>query len=141
MVENFHGAKAAVFIDELLLLYQRDPDVPWGGMWDMPGGGREGVETPRQCLARELMEEFQLEFSDAEELWHTQVPAMNSAGEAAWFFVIRFPSNWDARICFGDEGQEWRLFSVKDALSLPNLIAPLRARLCLWLRREGDRKQ
>ncbi|WP_162869177.1 NUDIX domain-containing protein, partial [Escherichia coli] len=44
----FGGAKIALLCDGRLLVYQRDdkPGIPWPGMWDLPGGGRENGETP-----------------------------------------------------------------------------------------------
>jgi len=129
MTQRFHGAKAAVFIGEQVLLYRRDEDVRWGNMWDMPGGGRECDETPRECLKRELFEEFGLALEDAAELWAQRFPAMLETGEAAWFFGVQFPVNAVSTIRFGEEGQYWRLFPLSDALALPDLIDPLRQRL------------
>ncbi len=137
MTKAFHGAKAAVFIGEQILLYRRDAHVRWGNMWDMPGGGREGDETPKACLAREVFEEFGLDIADAVELWAQAFPAMADEGQVGWFFVVQFPGETELQIRFGDEGQDWRLFSIKDAIALPDLIAPLRDRLNQWLRQRG----
>lgn len=132
MAQKFHGAKAAVLIGEKLLLYRRDAHVRWGGMWDMPGGGREGGESPRACLAREVHEEFALDVARADELWAAVFPAMVGEG-ASWFFVLRFSPAAEADIVFGEEGQEWRLFDLGEAMALPDLIAPLRDRVQMWL--------
>lgn len=44
----FSGAKIALLCDGQLLTYQRDdkPGIPWPGLWDLPGGGRESDESP-----------------------------------------------------------------------------------------------
>ena len=138
MDEDFHGVKAVVFIGEQVLLYRRDSHVRWGNMWDMPGGGREGNETPEVCLARELHEEFGLDMSKADTLWRARFPGMVRPDVSAWFFVLQFPAKAASKIRFGSEGQYWRLFSVTDTLALPDLILPLRERFTLWLRRIGD---
>lgn len=137
---SFHGAKAAVFIGEQLLLYRRDTDVHWGGMWDMPGGGREGYEPPKDCLSRELFEEFALDARDAIEEWRAEFSSMDGTGKRAWFFVLRFPASYAEKIRFGNEGQYWRLFQLDEAIDLPDLIAPLRDRLNHWLRQVGNTK-
>ena len=54
IARDFHGAKAAILIGERLLITLRDDFawIDWPGFWDLPGGGREGNETPRETLAR-----------------------------------------------------------------------------------------
>ena len=36
------------------------PGIPWPAFWDLPGGGREGTESPVECVLRETHEEFGL---------------------------------------------------------------------------------
>lgn len=46
--EAFCGAKIALVCGDRLVAYRRDakPSIPWPGLWDLPGGGREGEEMP-----------------------------------------------------------------------------------------------
>lgn len=45
-------------IDGTYLLMQRDPRKHFGGMWELTAGGSAlAGETPRECAARELVEE------------------------------------------------------------------------------------
>jgi 8-oxo-dGTP diphosphatase len=57
---DFAGAKLAALVDGHILTYRRDhkPGIPWPGLIDLPGGGREGDESPSACVLRELQEEF-----------------------------------------------------------------------------------
>jgi len=49
---------AAVFLDNgRILLAQRPPGDPLGGLWELPGGKVEENESPEACLERELFEE------------------------------------------------------------------------------------
>lgn len=45
-----------------ILLFLRDdiPSIPYPNMWDIPGGHVEQNETPKQCIAREMKEEMNL---------------------------------------------------------------------------------
>jgi len=71
MPTPFSGAKIAVLCDGRLLTYLRDalPTIPWPGLWDLPGGGREDAETPLQCALRETREEFGLSLDPAWIVW------------------------------------------------------------------------
>ena len=44
-----------------ILLARRAPGQAFAGKWEFPGGKLEAGETPEQCLARELREEFAIE--------------------------------------------------------------------------------
>ena len=59
---SFVGCKLALIHGAHILTYLRDdkPGLHWANMWDLPGGGREGDETPEACVLRELHEEFGL---------------------------------------------------------------------------------
>ncbi|NBR91323.1 MAG: NUDIX domain-containing protein, partial [Rhodobacteraceae bacterium] len=59
---HFHGAKLAVIWQEQVLSLQRDDrtGLVFPGWWDLPGGGREGAESPVDCALRETLEEVNL---------------------------------------------------------------------------------
>lgn len=137
MKSDFHGAKAAVFLGDHLLIYQRDRHVIWPSHWDFPGGGREGDETPFQCLQRELREEFALESSPSHIQWQRTFPSMVDPAATAEFFVLGLPAEAKAGIRFGDEGQRWALLLPSDVAQLPDLVPELLDRLKLWLRETG----
>ena len=48
---DFTGVKVVLFVEKSILVVLRDnkPDIPWPNMWELPGGGREGIETPLEC--------------------------------------------------------------------------------------------
>ncbi len=52
-----------VFRDGKLLITQRYADAHLGGLWEFPGGKREGDESFEACLARELREELGIEIA------------------------------------------------------------------------------
>jgi 8-oxo-dGTP diphosphatase len=54
------GASIAVFKDRKVLLVKRGR-APFAGRWSLPGGKREGEETPREAARRELKEETGIE--------------------------------------------------------------------------------
>jgi mutator protein MutT len=54
-------AAGLIFHNGKLLITQRYPDSHLGGLWEFPGGKREGHENFEHCLARELREELGIE--------------------------------------------------------------------------------
>ncbi len=51
-----------------VLLAQRLPGGPRGGLWEFPGGKVEPGEAPRDALARELVEELGIEVAVGDEV-------------------------------------------------------------------------
>jgi len=50
---------------EILLNLRDDiPEIPYPGMWDLPGGHPEGDESPEECVRREMMEEMELDLGE-----------------------------------------------------------------------------
>lgn len=132
---GFAGAKAALFCGHALLAYLRDthPGLPWPGMWDLPGGGRDGDETPEACLLREVEEEFGLRLSADRLIFRTVQPALLNPAEWSVFFAAHISRAEVAQVRFGTEGQGWALMPVADFLNHPKAIPGLKARVRLAL--------
>ena len=47
--------------DQILIAKRKSKDDIFGGLWEFPGGKIEDGETPEECMARELMEELEIE--------------------------------------------------------------------------------
>lgn len=128
---RFSGSKIGLLCEGLLLTYQRDdkPTIPWPGMWDLPGGGREGDETPLECVIRETREEFDLSLDPGCIVWTQAYPGQGLNGLDTWFFVAEVPPGTFAAIRFGDEGQRWEVTTVEKFLAKPDAIGHLQQRL------------
>ena len=132
---DFVGCKVALLCGDALLTYLRDdkPGLPWAAMWDLPGGGREGDETPDACLLRELHEEFGLVLPPDRLIWRKVWPSMMDATRLSVFFAGRITAAEIAAIRFGDEGQYWRMMPVADYLAHPRAIPELQRRVTVAL--------
>lgn len=132
---DFVGCKAALFCGDALLTYLRDdkPGLPWAAKWDLPGGGREGGETPEACLLRELHEEFGLILAADRLLWRRRWPSMLDASRSSYFFAGRLSVAEIAAIRFGNEGQYWQMMRVADYLAHPHGIPELQRRVAVAL--------
>lgn len=127
----FSGAKIAVLHDGHVLIYQRDdkPGIPWPGLWDLPGGGRENGETPMTCAFRETWEEFTLELDPAWVVWSKVYPGQALNGLDSWFLVAEVPAGTFEQVVFGDEGQRWEVSTVAAFLAREDAIGHLQSRL------------
>lgn len=115
---SFAGAKLALFLGPDLLVIRRDdrPDIPWPDRWDLPGGGREGDETPAACVLRETREEVGLRIAPERLSWATSY--LRPKGRT-WFFAAHLPAATERDIVFGNEGQGWRLMPPGDYVAHP----------------------
>lgn len=132
MDEDFNGAKVALFVGEEVLIIRRDDrtDIPFPNMWDFPGGGREGQETPFETMARETREEVSLHVPKGAVIWERQFQPNDIP---VWFFVARLPGSAAAQIVLGDEGQAWRLVAPESFLTMDSTIPSLVSRLREWM--------
>jgi 8-oxo-dGTP diphosphatase len=126
----FHGAKLAILVGDQVVTLLRDdlPELAYANHWDLPGGAREGRETPIDCVLRELREELGMVFSE-EDLHHGF--ECNAKDGISWFFVSK-PVDFDtSRVVFGNEGQAWTLAKIdwflNYALAIPILVTRLRS--------------
>lgn len=127
----FHGAKLFLTHGGRMLTYLRDdrPGLPFPDHWDLPGGGREGEETPVDCARRELVEEFGLDLPPTRLTGHL-FPSHAAPGMVSWLFAGQLTAAEIAAIRFGDEGQEWRMMEVADYLAHPRAVP----HFCRWIR-------
>lgn len=132
---DFVGCKAALICGDALLTYLRDdkPGLPWPAMWDLPGGGREGNETPEDCLLRELHEEFGLLLPPERLIWRRVWPSMMDGARPSVFFAGRITTAEIEAIRFGDEGQYWQMMAVADYLGHARAIPELQRRVAVAL--------
>ncbi|MFN7265072.1 MAG: NUDIX domain-containing protein [Phenylobacterium sp.] len=128
--ERFDGTKLALFHEGRLLVYQRDirPDLRFSGLWDLPGGGREGDETPVACGLRELQEEFGISLPLTQLEW---IRAYHPAGArgAQVFIVGVLRAEQIGAIQFGSEGRQWRLIDAEAFATLADAVPQLRTRV------------
>lgn len=125
----FSGAKLALFLGAELLVIRRDdrPDIPFPDHWDLPGGGREGDESPLDCVLRETREEVGLSVPADRVGW--SLSYLRPMGRM-WFFTAHLPAGYVDQIRFGNEGQGWRLMAptdyVRHARAVPHFAEHLR---------------
>ena len=120
---RWNGAKLVLTCGDALLVLRRDdiPTINWPGAWDLPGGAREGEETPQACALRELVEETGLRLDPARLTGHArELP--HRPGRAGWYFHAEITPAEAAAATLGDEGAELRLMPVAEFLSHPKAV-------------------
>lgn len=135
-MRDFTGVKIALIKDDELLVIQRDnkPQLPYAGLWDFAGGGREADETPFECVAREVQEELGITITQASVLWQKVYPAMRDSSVDAYFMVAPITNEQIATIVFGNEGQGWKLMRIEEFMNSDAVVEPLKERLADYFR-------
>lgn len=110
------SVKAAIYDAQGKILLLREKD----GSWDLPGGGLEHSEDPRQALMRELSEETGMAIiwmSDKPEAFWTIHEERDSDG-IAWFGFVLFQTKVTGDFMpnlANNESQEARFFTRAEA--------------------------
>lgn len=129
---SFSGAKLALFLGDDLLVIRRDdkPGIPYPDFWDLPGGGREGDETPQDCALRETREEVGLRLDRSDLIWSNSYQRPRGT---VWFFAAHMPMTLAGDIRFGSEGQGWRLMAPQDYVGHAKAVPHFAAQLSQYL--------
>lgn len=128
---EFTGCKIALFCGDKILTILRDDKetIPWPNMWELPGGGREGNETPFECVAREVYEELSIQLSKDDIIWSWIYPSMLDENKKSVFLVGQLTQEQFDSIAFGDEGQAYKLMSIEEFLNSKQAVPQLQGRL------------
>lgn len=128
---EFTGCKITLICEGQILTILRDDKetIPYPNMWDLPGGGREGNETPFECVAREVYEELNIQLSKADVIWFQIYPSMLDGNKKSVFLVGRLTQEQFESIIFGDEGQGYKLVSFEEFLTSDRVVPQLQERV------------
>ena len=130
-IADFTGCKIALFCGDKLLTILRDDksNIPYPNTWELPGGGREGDESPFECVAREVYEELGIHLIEECLLWSKVYPSMLFEGKESVFLVGKLRQEQFDSIVFGDEGQGYKLMSIEEFLSSDKVVPQLQDRV------------
>lgn len=128
---EFTGCKITLICEGQILTILRDDKetIPYPNMWDLPGGGREGNETPFECVAREVYEELNIQLSKDDVIWSRLYPSMLDENKKSVFLVGKLTQEQFESIIFGDEGQSYKLVSIEEFLTSDRVVPQLQGRL------------
>ena len=99
-------------------------------MWELPGGGREGEETPFECVQREVFEELSLKLEETDIVWAKDYQGMLDPDKTSIFYGGNHHSGRILpTLSFGDEGQAYQMMDVSQFLSDKKVIPQLQDRL------------
>ena len=136
-ISDFTGCKIALFCGDKLLTILRDDksNIPYPNTWELPGGGREGDESPFECAAREVYEELGIHLTKDCLHWSKVYPSMLFEEKESVFLVGKLRQEQFDSIVFGDEGQGYKLMSIDEFLSSDKVVPQLQGRVRDYLER------
>ncbi len=131
----FSGAQIAILCDDSIVTYLRDDKstIPFPDHWDLPGGGREGDESPIDCALRELHEEFAIRLSPERVHWSRAYSGLRDYAPPSYFFVATVTADEIKSIVFGHEGQHWRMMPIAEFIGNRRAVGHLRRRLADYI--------
>jgi 8-oxo-dGTP diphosphatase len=130
VINDFGGAKAMLFIGSNIVAIRRDNNTNvFPLMMDIPGGGREGEESPFDTLKREVFEELGIHLTKEDIIFSKRWPSMDNPSVETYFMVSKPLSVTKSDICFGDEGLGYFLMTPTEYLSLKDAIPAQKDRI------------
>ncbi|OFN95657.1 DNA mismatch repair protein MutT [Streptococcus sp. HMSC074B11] len=138
---DFQGCKIALICRDKVLTILRDDkdDIPCPNMWEFPGGGREGNESPFECAAREVYEELGIHLDEDCLLWSKIYPSVIFKDKQSVFMVGQLRQEQFDNIVFGDEGQGYKLMRIEEFLNSKQAVPQLQGRLGDYLEENYDK--
>ena len=139
-ISDFTGCKIALFCGDKLLTILRDDksNIPYPNTWELPGGGREGDESPFECAVREVYEELGIHLTEDCLLWSKVYPSMLFEGKESVFLVGKLAQEQFDKIVFGDEGQSYKLMGIEEFLGSDKVVPQLQDRVRDYLESNYD---
>ncbi len=127
------AAAALVDADGLVLVAERLPGTPLGGLWEFPGGKIDAGETPEAALVRELDEELGIAPTHLETLAFASHP-LETGHLVLLLYLVR---HWSGAVTprLGQRLQ-WVTPSALVGLAMPPADGPLVAALTTRLQRD-----
>jgi 8-oxo-dGTP diphosphatase len=120
---EFNGAKGLVFLGDKILVYRRDNKTSNSPLCiDLPGGGREGDESPFDSFKREVTEEFGIDIEKDEIEFSCTIPSVMEPNKKSYFIVAKTLRFKPEDIVFGNEGTEWMLMTPEEFIKRPDGI-------------------
>ncbi len=137
-ISDFTGCKIALFFGTKLLTILRDniPTIPYPNMWELPGGGREGQETPFECVAREVYEELGIHLNKDCLIWSKIYPSTLQERQQSVFLVGKLAQDQFDSIVFRDEGQGYKLMPIEEFISTEGVVPQFQERVKDYLEEE-----
>lgn len=108
-------------------LRDNKPGLFMANMWDFPGGGREGNESPEECAMREVKEEFGIDLPMSAIIWQGVYKAQKDPSQNAIFLVAEI-NNVETSSIVLTEGQKWKLFDQETFFEKEDVIDSLKVR-------------
>lgn len=129
-----NGSKIILFNQSSLIAILRDdvPHIKFPNFWDLPGGGIEEDETPRDALFREIDEELGLRIQPDSIVWEKEYS--RATGFVSHFFAAPISREQIGQIRFGDEGQKWELMQINHFCSREDAVPHFRPRVAEFFR-------
>jgi 8-oxo-dGTP diphosphatase len=133
-IVDFAGAKGLVFIGDKILAFRRDTNTNHFPLCiDLPGGGRDGEETPFQTFKREVKEELNVDVTENDIHFSACVRSTLSPDKMSYFIVTKPPATKISEIALSDEGVEWMLMTPEEYIERTDGIVGQQERVRKYL--------
>ena len=131
---EFHGVKGIVRVGDKIIVMRRDMNAPHLPLYiDLPGGGREGGESPFEAFHREIMEMLHLPIEESNIVYAKRYENNHDRTDDTFFLVTEILNIDEKIIILGEKGLMYYTMTMHDFLEHPEGIEKQKLRIIHYL--------
>jgi 8-oxo-dGTP diphosphatase len=131
---EFHGVKGIVRIDDKIIVMRRDMNAPHLPLYiDLPGGGREGKESPFKALQREITEMLHILIVESDIVYAKRYENNDDRADDTFLLVTEILKIDEKKIVLGEKGLMYYTMTMHDFLEHPEGIEKQKMRIIHYL--------
>lgn len=130
----FHGTKALIQVADRVIVLRRDARGFHHPLQiDLPGGGREGHESPFETLHREIIEILNISIEKDDIMYSRRYANNGHQSDDSFFVVTRRLDLDESKIVFGEKGLMYHFMTIHDYLENTESVEKQKERIIDYL--------
>lgn len=130
----FHGVKGLIRVADKIIVVRRDTKtMKYQLQLDLPGGGREGNESPFETLKREIRETLGINLGPDDIAFSVRYDNPSGHAQDTFFLVTKELTLDPHKINFGEKGLMYSFMTMHEFIKRPDAVEKQKGRIINYL--------